>query len=327
MVASNKARPRLEPSSGRIIGKGTSTMDLRQLRYFLAVADKLHFGHAAETVNVVQSAVSQQIKLLEEELGVVLLERSRPYVKLTEAGRRFLPECKRVLLQAEEAMRVAKQAGAGYAGRIRLGFVDNALWSLLTPLVRHFRNRYPEVDMELLPLDRATQIRALEDRAIDIALIPTPRPNGEFAGELFANGPLVVAVGHGHPLMKCAEVTLEAISEHPFVMFPLEFNYRLNEIVFSACSAAGFTPRISQFAAQMHTQLALVGAGFGLAFVPWWVAAANFQNVTFLQLRGRSLNYGLEFVWRADEDNAALHNLVSLIRESVKDRRAPRDIS
>ncbi len=118
-------------------------MDLRRLRYFVAVAEKMHFGHAADSVNVVQSAISQQIKLLEAELGVVLLERSRPYVKLTEAGRAFLPECKRVLQQAEEATRVAKQAGAGYVGRIRVGFVDNALWSLLPPLIRDFRSRFP----------------------------------------------------------------------------------------------------------------------------------------------------------------------------------------
>jgi DNA-binding transcriptional LysR family regulator len=302
-------------------------MDLRQLRYFVAVAEKLHFGHAAESVNVVQSAISQQIKLLEEELRVVLLERSRPNVKLTEAGRRFLPECKRVLLQAEEAMRVAKQASAGYVGRIRVGFVDNALWSLLPPLIREFRDRFAEVDLELLPLDRGAQIRALEDHAIDIGITPTPRANGAFQGELFADGPLMIAVGNDHPLLRSQDLTMERLAEYPFVMFPMEFNYRVNEIVLAACSEAGFTPNIAQVAAQMHTQLALVGAGFGLAFVPWWVAEANFQNVSFVQLRGRSLNYGLEFIWRMGDWNAALQNFAKLMREFVRQRGVLRNMN
>jgi DNA-binding transcriptional LysR family regulator len=299
-------------------------MDLRRLRYFVAVAEKMHFGQAAERVNVVQSAISQQIKLLEEELGVVLLERSRPYVKLTEAGRVFLPECKRVLLQAEGAVQAAKQAGAGYLGRIRLGFVDNALWSLLPPLIREFRARFAEVDLDLLPLDRTAQIAALEDHAIDIALLPSPRPNGAFEGELFANGSLVLAVGDGHPLTKSPRLTIESLAEHSFVMFPHELNYRVNEIVLAACSAAGFTPKIAQVAAQMHTQLALVGAGFGLAFVPWWVASANFQNVRFLRLRGRPLNYDLEFIWRSDDQNAALQHFVTLVREQATQHHALR---
>jgi DNA-binding transcriptional LysR family regulator len=290
-------------------------MDLRRLRYFVAVAESMHFGRAAERMNVVQSAISQQIKLLEAELGVTLLERSRPNVKLTESGRMFLPECRRVLLQADEAVRVARQAGSGHVGRVRFSFVDNALWSLLPPLIRAFRDRYPGVDLELHPLDRSAQIKALEDRATDAALLPTPDPLGDFQSEMFASGPLVVALPAGHPLLARAKLSIEMLADHSFVMFPPDMRSRLNEIVLGACSAAGFVPKVAQEAAQMHTQLALVGAGFGLSFVPRWVAATNFKNVRYRPLTRPALKYGLTFVWRRDSDNSALCNFTSVARD------------
>jgi DNA-binding transcriptional LysR family regulator len=290
-------------------------MDLRRLRYFVAVSENLHFGRAAERMNVVQSAISQQIKLLEEELGVALIERSRPLVKLTEAGLVFLPQCRRVLLQAEEAIRVARQAGSGNLGRIRFSFVDNALWSQLPPLVRAFRDRFPGVDLELHPLDRASQIKALEDRAIDAALIPVPDPLGDFQSEVFAEGPIVVALPNGHPLLSRQKVTVEMLSEHSFVMFPHAMRSRLNELVVAACAAAGFVPKVAQEAAQMHTQLALVAAGFGICLVPKWVSSTNFQNVKFRPLTRPALPYILKMIWRRDSDNNALRTFRAVARE------------
>ncbi len=134
----------------------------------------------------------------------------------------------------------------------------------------------------------------------------------------------MLAVADEHPLLDTTHPHLESLAEHSFVMFPPELNYRLNEIVLAACSAAGFAPSISQVAAQMHTQLALVGAGFGIAFVPWWVASANFQNVHFIQLHGSPLNYELDFLWRSEDQNPALQHFVSLIRERPARRLGPR---
>jgi DNA-binding transcriptional LysR family regulator len=314
-------RPGLPGSALNSIGLERSVpirwgnLDFRRLRYFVAVAETTHFGRAAEQMNVVQSAVSQQIKLLEDELGVKLLERSRPNVKLTESGRQFLPACRRVLMQAEEAVRVARQAECGHLGRIRCSFVDNALWSLLPPLVRAYRDRYPAVEVELHPMDRDAQIKALEDRATDVALIPVPEPVGDFQSDLFAEAPLVVGLPNGHPLCVHRAVPIAMLAECPLVAFPAGMGARLSEIVVSACFTAGFAPRVAQEAAQMHTQLALVAAGFGICFVPGWVAATDFQNVQFRPVIRPSLPYGLRFVCRRDNDNAALRNFMALVRE------------
>jgi DNA-binding transcriptional LysR family regulator len=292
-------------------------MDLRRLRYFVAVAESLHFGRAAQQVHVVQSAISQQIKLLEADLGVVLLIRTRSSVSLTDAGRMFLPECRRVLLQAEEAVRAARQAALGYVGIVKFSFIDNALWSLLPPMISAFRNRFPTVSLELQPSDRVAQIEALESRAIDVALIPAPAPRGNFETELFARGSLMVALPAGHPLLSIGRVEVSMLAEHDIVTFPLALNTRIREIFVAACAAEGFSPNVSQEASQLHTQLALVGAGCGLSPVPGWVAANNFQNVEFRPLQS-ALNYDLVLVWRRGSKTGALAHFLDVARQYSK---------
>lgn len=304
-------------SAGERPGAGCARMDLRRLRYFVAVAESLHFGRAAQQVHVVQSAISQQIKLLEADLGVVLLIRTRSSVSLTDAGRMFLPECRRVLLQAEEAVRAARQAALGYVGIVKFSFIDNALWSLLPPMISAFRNRFPSVSLELQPSDRVAQIEALESRAIDVALIPAPAPRGNFETELFARGSLMVALPAGHPLLSIGRVEVSMLAEHDIVTFPLALNTRIREIFVAACAAEGFSPNVSQEASQLHTQLALVGAGCGLSPVPGWVAANNFQNVEFRPLQS-ALNYDLVLVWRRGSKTGALAHFLDVARQYSK---------
>jgi DNA-binding transcriptional LysR family regulator len=304
-------------SSGERPGAACARMDLRRLRYFVAVAESLHFGRAAQQVHVVQSAISQQIKLLEADLGVVLLTRTRSSVSLTDAGRIFLPECRRVLLQAEEAVRAARQAALGRVGIVKFSFIDNALWSLLPPMISAFRNRYPGVSLELQPRDRISQVEALESRAIDVALIPAPAPRGNFETELFARGSLMVALPADHPLLDMERVDVSMLAAHDIVTFPLELNTRIREIFVAACAAEGFSPKVSQEASQLHTQLALVGAGCGLSPVPGWVAANNFQNVEFRPLQC-PLNYDLVLVWRRGSKTGALAHFLDVAHQYSK---------
>jgi DNA-binding transcriptional LysR family regulator len=296
---------------------GGIRMDLRRLRYFVAVAESLHFGRAAQHMHVVQSAISQQIKLLESDLEVVLLKRTRASVSLTEAGRMFLPECRRVLLQAEEAVRAARQAALGRVGSVRFSFIDNALWSLLPPMIRGFRDCYPGVSLELQPRDRIAQVEALENHVVDVALMPVPAPQGDFETQLFARGSLMVAIPAEHPLLGVSRIDIATLASHPVVTFPAGLNTRIREIFVAACAAAGFSPAVSQEASQLHTQLALVGAGFGLGLVPEWVAANNFQNIEFRPLQS-PLNYDLAFVWRRGSRSGVLARFLEIARQYSK---------
>src|SRR5258707_8127604 len=175
-------------------------MDLRSIRYFVAAAEQLHFGRAADKMNVVQPAISQQIKHLEDELGVLLFERVGNSVILTEAGRQMLPECRKLLLLTEDTVLAAQNAARRGVGIIRFAFVDNAVSSLLPPLLREFRAQYPRVELKLQALDRQSQIAALKDQTIDVGLLPEPICEERFSYQRFVSGPLAVAFPQGHRL-------------------------------------------------------------------------------------------------------------------------------
>jgi DNA-binding transcriptional LysR family regulator len=284
-------------------------MDLRSVRYFVSVAEQLHFGRAAERMNVVQSAISQQIKRLEEELDTKLFERSGNELRLTEAGRQMLPECRRLLVQADRTIKVAKSVGAGIRGRINFAFVDNSIASLIPSLVGEFRARRPEVELGLQALNRIEQTASLEDRLIDIGLMPPPVPPGDFDSEVVVSAPLAVALPRGHALASKSSLSLCELSSEPFVLFPAAMHTRIREIILTACASASFIPRVAQEATQLHTLLALVGAGLGVTLVPRWVASEFIRGVTFRDIEPETPAYELMFVWRRDNSNPALLGL------------------
>jgi DNA-binding transcriptional LysR family regulator len=284
-------------------------MDLRSVRYFVSVAEQLHFGRAAERMNVVQSAISQQIKRLEEELDTKLFERIGNEVRLTEAGRQMLPECRRLLIQADTTIRVAKSVGVGIRGKINFAFVDNSISSLIPPLVREFRARRPEVELGLQALNRVEQTTSLQDRLVDIGLMPPPVSPGDFDSEIFVSAPLAVALPDSHLLASKSSVSLSELSSEPFVLFPVAMNTRILEIILFACASASFIPRVVQEATQMHTLLALVGAGMGVTLVPHWVTSESIRGVAFRNIHPETPAYELMFVWRRDNSNPALGGL------------------
>jgi DNA-binding transcriptional LysR family regulator len=278
-------------------------MDLRRVRYFVAAAEYLHFGRAAERMNVVQPAISQQIKRFEEELGTDLFERTGNEVRLTEVGRQMLPECLRLLEQAEETVRVAKAARAGTRGRISLSFVDNSVCSLLPPLIRSFRESYPKVELRLQTLNRAEQTDGLNDRRIDIGLLPGPIQGEGIESQSFVSAALVAALPCSHPLASMRRIPLGALAREPFVLFPAAMSSRLLEIILSACASAEFTPLVAQEALHIHTVLALVDAGVGVTLVPPWVAREGVHAVSFVELEFPTPEYELLFVWRTNSSN------------------------
>lgn len=283
-------------------------MDLRRLRYFMAVAEELHFGRAAQRMHVVQSAVSHQVKLLEEELGFSLLERSRHNVRLTVPGEIFLPEARDLLRRADEAMRRARASADGTVGRLAIGFVDNVLWSILPPILRDFRQRWPQIELTLHPLDRSAQIEAIRTSVIDIGIMPSPSPGHALKSAELAAGPLIAAIPQGHALAVRPTLSIAELASEPFVLFPRRMNSRILEIIVACCASAGFAPRIVQEAEQLHTLLALVSAGLGVTLVPQWVARVQQLDVIYIPLDERLTPYELIAAWNPNTDNPAVAN-------------------
>jgi DNA-binding transcriptional LysR family regulator len=289
-------------------------MELRHLRYFVAVAEELHFGRAAVRLRVVQPALSQQIQRLERELGVPLLLRTKRRVSLTAAGEAFLVEARRTLAAADSAVEFARRAGAGETGRLRIGYVDLAMWGPLPGLLRGYRVEHPGVELRLTELHTAPQRDALRRGDLDVGFLSLRPGEDEFDGLEVASEPLVAALPEDHPGARRARIPLAALAKEPWVLFPPELRTQYLELTHAACSAAGFVPHVVQEARQLHTLTALVSAGLGVTLVPEAVARARRAGVAFRPLAGRAPRLPLHLVWRAGELGSTAQRFVAVVR-------------
>ena len=248
-------------------------MDLRHLRYFIAVAEELHFRRAAERLNISQPPLSQQIKLLELELGTTLFERTNRRVTLTQAGRLFLPEARAVMRHAERAGEVARKAHRGELGELRIGFFPSApLVPEVSRAIRAFRETYPGVQLVLNEVESSEQPVALLEEREDIALVrsmASPVVPVGLMSRVLVNEPLVVALRHDHPLNRIkGSLPIQALAEEQFVFYGDRMGTTLPRLVVELCNKAGFEPRIAQLANANTTMIGLVAAGLGIAIVP-----------------------------------------------------------
>jgi DNA-binding transcriptional LysR family regulator len=194
-------------------------MELRHLRYFVAVAEELHFGHAAKRLHITQPPLSQQIQLLERELGVKLLIRGHK-VELTEAGRVLLEEGRRAIDVAERAARAARAAGAGAATRLRIGYPAATLVELVPAALRTFANRCPDVDVEAVAGHAGALLAALRDDQLDIAFLTSAHDSEAVCFKLLHREPLVLAIPHDHRLAHRAAVAMKDLTEEPMILVP-----------------------------------------------------------------------------------------------------------
>ncbi|MGO8671988.1 MAG: LysR family transcriptional regulator [Capsulimonadaceae bacterium] len=249
-------------------------MELRHLRYFVVVAEELHFGRAAERLSISQPPLSQQIQQLERELKVSLFHRTSRQVELTEAGRVLFDEARGILTAVDQATFDAQRAARGELGRIGIGFVASATYDVLPDILRRFRTEYPEIILELFEMHAAQQGLALRERRIDVALARPLLTDDDLDIEVVVTEDLVAAVAESHPLAASSSVSLGDLAAEPFVLYPREPKPSYADFVFRICESAGFTPRVTQETQQMQTALSLVSAGLGVTVVP-----ASVQNL------------------------------------------------
>jgi len=296
-------------------------MELRHLRYFVAVAEELHFGRAAARLRVAQPALSQQIKQLEAELGVMLLARTKRRVALTEPGRLFLPEARRTLVHAAAAADVARRAAEGHAGRLRIGYVDSALWGVFPAVLGAYRETHPAVHLSLLERLPAQQLAGLRSGDLDVGIGPTSPTERGLDAELLSEDRIMLSLPAAHRLAAREAIELPDLAEEPWVLVNARTPSRLRDAAIAACVRAGFTPRVAQEARQLDALVALVSAGLGVTFVPSTAERMPRAGVAFRPLRGVDLTFRLYAVWRRGETPPTVRSFLDVMRE-VAARRA-----
>ena len=293
-------------------------LSLRQLEQFLAVTETMSFRRAAERLNMAQPPLTAAIRQMEDALGVRLLERTNRIVGLTEAGRVLREEARRTLAQAARAETLARRAGQGISGSLRISFVASAVRHLLPELVAGFRHTHPDVLLELTEMPSARQVEALLDDRIDVGIVVLPLPaeaEKQIAVHVVAKKHYVAALPAHHALaaMPTRPLPLAALAREPWILFPAHEGPGLHAMILAACAEAGFTPQVAQRAVQMETILGLVAAELGVALVPDLFRTSGWERVVFRALRGPGapIDYYLALAWRKGDASAALAAFLS----------------
>ncbi|RYF04431.1 MAG: LysR family transcriptional regulator [Oxalobacteraceae bacterium] len=293
-------------------------LELRQLRYFVTVAEELHFGRAAVRLHMTQPPLSQAIAALEDQLGAPLFLRNRRTVALTPAGAALLPEAKRLLAEAASLPALVRRAAAGEAGRLAIAFITSADYSVLPPFLRRYSERYPDVHLSLHEATSDVQVEELLRGRIDAGFLIPPLPDRALAQLDYLkvlDEPLILCAPAGLALPpEGAPVRLQDLPHLPLIIFPREVSPALHDAILSCWRAAGITPAVGQQAIQMQTIVSLVSAGMGLALVPQSVANLMRPGVEYRALADPTPRVDTGIAWRRDNPSPVLQGFLELLR-------------
>jgi DNA-binding transcriptional LysR family regulator len=293
-------------------------MELRHLRYFSAVAEALNFTRAAERLRVAQPALSRQIKALEDELGVQLLDRNRQRVLLTDAGHLFLSHAQKILAQVELATLTVRDAGNGVEGELRIAHDWRLPAELVSQAVAEYRRRFPRVDVTLRDLQMSDQLTALHARKIHLGFLATALlgPEQQFASRLLLHTEIVAIVPPDHPFAGRGKVPLAELKNEEWISVTTADNgYRT--FLLQDCRNAGFTPHFSRATATQPTAIAgLVAAGMGIALLPRLALPAESSNVAILGTDCDPLD--ICAVWNESDHSLLLRNFVAILDQLIR---------
>jgi DNA-binding transcriptional LysR family regulator len=293
-------------------------MELRHLRYFVAVAEEGNITRAAERLGIGQPPLSQQIHALERELDVKLFHRTGHGVVATDAGKALLLDAKRLLDDVDQATLNAQRAGRGETGHLHLGFTASAAFHpIVRALVREFRNAYPGVGLTLTEGTTAQLLAQLDEGRIDLAFL---RPGvHSFAGVVLqdiASEPMKAVLPITHPLAQRARIPLSALAQEPFVLIPRAASPMLHDEIVSACRDAGFEPMPGQQAPQLSTVVSLVAAEFGVSIVPASVSQFHAEGVTYVDIADAKVRSKLALASLEGTASTKVGNFLEIARQA-----------
>ena len=297
---------------------------LRRLDAFVAVADELHFGRAAARLHIAQPALSQQVRQLEADLGLTLLERTTRRVALTADGEAFLPHARQLLVSAQGVLRAAEELSVGARGRLRLGFVDSTAYEFVPSFLHRFRAAWPDVDVELHTMSSDEQARALAAGTIDVGVARTVPVRPAVDHDVLGHDRLLVAVPASHAISGQRSVRLSRLRDDTFVGFSRESSPSLHAEIRALMLGHGvrYDPAIE--ATEYTTIVGLVAAGEGVALVPGGVRRLQLPNVTYVDIADRDAHVALVRLSRPDEPQAVISNAIAALGRTVTEGRVRR---
>ena len=299
-------------------------MELRHLRYAVAVAETLHFGRAAARLNMRQPPLSQQIRQLEEELGVRLFDRSGRQVQLTRAGELFVQDARMVLAQATHAGKVGDRLRQGEVGQLVIGVAGPADADYFVQIMRLFAHRHPQVRVVIRNMSTAEQIKAIQEERLHAGFVTPPVDHPDLCFETVLHKPIVLAVPRGHLLAARARIPLTAVATEPLILFSRAMGPGFFDAIASACRTAGFTLRVTHEVDNLQSAYGLVAAGLGVSFVPAGLQADPPKGVVLKPLAPQlpRIDCELALAYRRDPGCDLVRSFVDIVHEAKTSRRA-----
>ena len=291
-------------------------MELKQLRAFVAVAEHLHFGLAAEQMKLAQPQVSRRVAQLEDDLDVTLFERNSRTVKLTEVGKAFLPEAIGVIRSADAARQRAMERARGRHGLLKVSLIDAAMVGTVTPILKTFHRRYPEVYLSFRNSGASSgaQLESLSEGLADVVFIhPPARVSENFEQILLLNDPLIAVLPDKHRLSGLGTLDLVELATEPWVMFPRENDPTIYDRMIALCHSVGFSPRVVHETGHMLTRLGLVAGGFGVHLVHAAWRAMPYPGVVYIPVEPTA-PVMLSCFWRRENPSPLLGNMIDIVR-------------
>jgi DNA-binding transcriptional LysR family regulator len=294
-----------------------SDIELRHLRYFVAVAEELHFGRASKRLNIAQPPLSHQIRQLESRLGYPLLLRTSRSVALTSAGDSFLEKARRTLLNVSRDIDEVRSIGRGEVGSLHIGFIGSGMLTTLPSIFRSYREAYPRVLLHLHESFTSKVIQGLENGELDIGILRDGDPVEDLRAVSILSEPFVAVIPATHRFAKKRSISPADLRNEPFVHYPRSAGARAFEKPLTICEEHGFRPRIVQEASHWLTILRLVGAGFGVSIAPACVRRLVSEDVMCLPLKGTRTLSHIELAWHVGESRplVARFNSIAQSRE------------
>ncbi len=299
-------------------------LELRHFRYFVALAEELHFGRAAQRLNMSQPPLSQQIQAMEAQLGVRLFDRSKRKVELTAAGQVLLTEARKALAQAERAEQAVRRAGRGDCGRLDIGFTGSSPFSDVMPnLIGRFRSFWPDVHLSVREMSTSVQMAALVEGSLDIGFA-RPASEREVPGivlHLVQRENLLFACHSAHPLAGRAEIRMADLACESFILHPRPIGTGLYDRVMSLAAGAGFTPNVVIEAHQMSAMVCLAAVGLGVSVVPEAMRRIHAEGLVLVPLTDPLAHIDLFIAHKRDHGNAVVGNFLSLLAAEAGDAK------
>ena len=301
-------------------GAKVSYMELRHLKYFVAVAEELHFANAANRLHLAQPSLSKQIRLLEEELGFPLFYRTKQKVELLDAGHVFLDEARRILRQAENAVESARRTHTGQSGRLLIGYSASATFEVLPKILRKFCRLYPNVTVEVSEMSTIGAAELLLDSPSSVGLLRSPSFFSEesFCSETILREPFVVALPSSHPAAKQESVRIKTLADESFIVPRRQPGWDYSDALFGILRDNGIEPRIAQecvsWASQSIGVASLVAGGLGVGLVPAPITNFRLPGLIYRPIEGRSRTTALSMVWKRTSRASTVRAFLDVVR-------------